>query len=93
MSIPDITQRFPEGMREIPEIHERTNLLFGDMLDDMIKDSKTGDYYYCKVIVILNGQWKCHYETLEEVKRIYKHYLDVCVYKAQWHDETILFEI
>ena len=92
MSIPDMTQRFPQGMYDIYESPARLDITLGDILNEYIEMAKNDEcYFYCLVYVIENGK-RDEYKKLEEVKRKYANKLYEYLYHTHWHDETIVIE-
>ena len=92
-SIPDMTQRFPEGMYEIYEEPKRTNLKFGDVINNYIEYTKSEfEYYYLWVYVIIDGK-RYEYRSLEEVKSKHADKLNEYLYHTHWFDEEIVFEL
>lgn len=85
----DMTQRFPEGMREIFEEPVRTETTFGEALEHFMEDERNGDMYVW-VNVVINGDFK-QYRSLEEVKRLYADKLNEYLYTWYWHDTEVGF--
>ena len=92
MSIPDMTQRFPQGMYDIYEEPKRLDITLGDILNEYMEMATHDDmYFYCYVIVIKNGKRE-EYRWLEEVKEKYFNKLYENLYHTHWYDEIIVIE-
>lgn len=90
--IPDITERYPEGMNGAPELEEEfdpdNSWTLDYVLEHYQQEVEDGDYY-SKVVVMDNG--KCIYNgnSLDDVAQMFKHPDQVWVKRWTWYDEDI----
>lgn len=90
MYIPDMTQRFPEGMYPCEEPAHKCDYTLKEAIDFMKKETKENAWCPYLIFVSYNGKRE-RYNTFDELYIKFKNILDNQITHFHWHDEEILF--
>ena len=90
MYIPDMTQRFPEGMYPCEEPVHMCEYTLKEAIEIMKKYTKENDWCPYLIFVSYNGKRE-RYVTFDELYIKFKNVLNNQITHFHWYDEEILF--
>ena len=90
MYIPDMTERFPEGMYSCEEPEHICEDTFREAIDFMKKTTKENDWCPYLIYVSYNGKRE-RFDSFDELYIKFRNILDNRISHYHWYDEEILF--